>query len=327
MKFDQASPPNPIDQERVVTRPFTRIEGPLKVSGQAPYAYEYGLPEAPTYGFVLGAGIAHGRVTRIDTTQAEAAPGVLLVLTHENMPAQAKSDTPVPQQTEASPQLSGPEVRHYHQAVAFVVAETYEQARAAANLIEVEYEQTPGQFTLADTVGSGKEPKDAVDSVVGDFESAFADAAVSVDLTFTTPDQSQAPMEPHATIAQWDGDQLTVHTAHQVVHWVRRGLALTLNIPQKDVRVVAAFVGGGFGTKLLFFSDAVLSAAAARLLGRPVKTTLHRPLIFNNTSHRAATIRSNARSIEAAVTASPRARVSACIASRSPSVPSASAAR
>ena len=290
MKFEQASPPNPIDQERVVTRPFTRIEGPLKVSGQAPYAYEYGLPEAPTYGFVLGAGIAHGRVTRIDTTHAEGAPGVLLVLTHENMPAQAKSDTPVPQQTEASPQLSGPEVRHYHQAVAFVVAETYEQARAAANLIEVEYEQTPGQFKLADTVESGKEPEDAVDSVVGDFESAFADAAVSVDLTFTTPDQSQAPMEPHATIAQWDGDQLTVHTAHQVVHWVRRGLALTLNIPQKDVRVVAAFVGGGFGTKLLFFSDAVLSAAAARLLGRPVKTTLHRPLIFNNTSHRAATI-------------------------------------
>ena len=290
MKFEQASPPNPIDQERVVTRPFTRIEGPLKVSGQAPYAYEYGLPEAPTYGFVLGAGIAHGRVTRIDTTHAEGAPGVLLVLTHENMPAQAKSDTPVPQQTEASPQLSGPEVRHYHQAVAFVVAETYEQARAAANLIEVEYEQTPGQFTLADTVESGKEPEDAVDSVVGDFESAFADAAVSVDLTFTTPDQSQAPMEPHATIAQWDGDQLTVHTAHQVVHWVKRGLALTLNIPQKDVRVVAAFVGGGFGTKLLFFSDAVLSAAAARLLGRPVKTTLHRPLIFNNTSHRAATI-------------------------------------
>ncbi|GGK99401.1 xanthine dehydrogenase family protein molybdopterin-binding subunit [Deinococcus radiotolerans] len=290
MKFDQASPPNPIDQERVVTRPHTRIEGPLKVSGQATYAYEYALPGAPTYGFVLGSRIAHGRITRIDASRAEAAPGVLLVLTHENMPAQGASDTPVPQQRKASPQLAGPDVRHYHQAVAFVVAETFEQARAAAQLIEIEYEQTPGQFTLADTVGSGKEPQDAVDSVVGEFEPAFAASAAQVDRTYTTPDQSQAPMEPHATVAHWDGDQLTLYTAHQVVHWVKRGLALTLNVPQKDVRVVAAFVGGGFGTKLLFFSDAVLSAAAARLLGRPVKTTLHRPLIFNNTSHRAATI-------------------------------------
>ena len=290
MKFDQPATPNPIDQERVVTRPHTRIEGPLKVTGQAPYAYEYQLPEAPTYGFVVGAGIARGKIRSIDTAAAEAAPGVLLVLTHENMPAQGASDTPVPQQEDASPQLAGPEVRHYHQAVAFVVAGSFEEARAAASLIEVEYEVTPGQFTLADTVEDGKEPDDAVDSVVGHFEEAFGAADVTVDLTFTTPDQSQAPMEPHATIAHWDGDQLTVHTAHQIVHWVKRGLALTLKIPQKNVRVISAYVGGGFGTKLLFFSDAVLSAAAAKVLGRPVKTTLQRPLIFNNTSHRAATI-------------------------------------
>lgn len=290
MKFDQPATTNPIDQERVVTRPHTRIEGPLKVTGQAPYAYEYRLPEAPTYGFVLGAGVARGRITAIDTAAAGAAPGVLLVLTHENMPAQGASDTPVPQQEDASPQLAGPEIRHYHQAVAFVVAETFEQARAAAHLIRVMYDVTPGQFILADTLDEGKEPDDAADSVVGDFEEAFGAAAVTVDLTYTTPDQSQAPMEPHATIAHWEGEALTVHTSHQVVHWVRRGLALTLKVPQKNVRVISAYVGGGFGTKLLFFSDAVLSAAAARLLGRPVKTALQRPLIFNNTSHRAATI-------------------------------------
>ena len=290
MKFDRPAIPNPIDQERVVTRPHTRTEGPLKVTGQATYAYEYHLPEPPTYGFVLGAGMAKGRVTSIGTAAAEAAPGVLLVLTHENMPSQGKSETPVPQQEDASPQLAGPEVHHYHQAVAFVVAETFEQARAAASLIDVEYEVTPGQFTLADTVDSGEEPDDAVDSVVGDFEKAFGAAEVTVDLTFSTPDQSQAPMEPQATAAHWEGERLTVYTAHQVVHWVKRGLALTLNVPQKNVRVVSAYVGGGFGTKLLFFSDVVLSAAAARVLGRPVKVTLHRPLTFNNTSHRAATI-------------------------------------
>jgi xanthine dehydrogenase YagR molybdenum-binding subunit len=290
MKFDQAAAPNPIDQERVVTRPYPRLEGPLKVTGQATYAYEYQLPEPPTYGVVLGAGIAHGRITAIDTSVAEAAPGVLLVLTHENMPAQGRSESPVPQQEDASPQLAGPEVRHYHQAVAYVVAGSLEEARAAAFLIDVQYEVTPGQFTLADTVEAGEEPDDAVDSVVGDFGAAFGKAAVTVDLAFTTPDQSQAPMEPHATTAVWNGEQLTVYTAHQVVHWVRRGLAKTLDVPQKNVRIVSPYVGGGFGTKLLFFSDAVLSAAAARLLGRPVKTALTRPLMFNHTSHRAATI-------------------------------------
>lgn len=290
MKFDAPATTNPIDQEKVVTRPHPRIDGPLKVTGQATYAYEYRLPEPAAYGVVLGAGVARGRVTRLDTERARSAPGVLLVLTHENMPAQGKSDTAVPQNTDATPQLEDDQVDYYHQAVAYVVAETFEQAQYAASLIEVEYDAQPGDFVLRDVMGAGQPSDSAPDSVVGDFERAFGRAAVQLDATYTTPDQSQSPMEPHATLASWEGDQLTLHTSHQIVHWVRRGIAKTLNIAQKDVRIVSRYVGGGFGSKLMFYADAVLAAVSARELGRPVKTALSRPLTYNHTSHRPATV-------------------------------------
>ncbi len=290
MNFDKPAGINPLDRQKVLTRPHTRIDGPLKVSGRATYAYEYREKEPATYGYVLSAGVAKGTIESIDTGRAEAAPGVLLVLTHENMPDQGESETPVPQQKDASPQLSGPEVSFYHQAVAFVVAESFEQARAAANMIEVKYRTEKGQYVLADVLGSAKPDEDSEDSVVGEFEQAFKDAPVTIDATFTTPDQSQSPMEPQATLASWNGDRLTVHTSHQVVHWVQAGLAKTLKVPQKNVRVVSAYVGGGFGSKLLFFADVVLASAAARLLGRPVKVALTRPQYYNSTSHRPATV-------------------------------------
>jgi len=289
MNFDKPAGINPIDRQKVVTRPHTRIDGPLKVSGRATYAYEYREKEPATYGYVLSAGVAKGTILSIDVDRAQAAPGVLLVLTHENMPAQGEAESPVPQQKDASPQLSGPEVSFYHQAVAFVVAESFEQARAAANMIEVRYRQHPGKYVLADVLDGAKPDEDSEDSVVGDFEQAFGDAPVTVDATFTTPDQSQSPMEPQATLASWDDDQLTVYTSHQVVHWIQAGLAKTLKVPQENVRVVSAYVGGGFGSKLLFYADVVLASAAARLLGRPVKVALTRPQYYNSTSHRPAT--------------------------------------
>ena len=292
MKFDAPAGINPLDREKVLTKPHTRLDGPLKVTGQAPYAYEYQPSTPVSYGYVLSAGVAKGTIKRMDTRRAEAAPGVLLVLTHENMPEQGESETPVPQQRKASPQLSGPEVHFYHQAVALVVAETFEQARAASKLIEVEYDIQPGHYVLEDELDSAQPSEDSEDSVVGDFDRAFADAPVKVDLRYTTPDQSQSPMEPQATLAEWDAESetLTLHTAHQVVHWVQTGIARTLQLRPAQVRIVSAYVGGGFGSKLLFFADAVLGGAAARLLGRPVKVALTRPQYYNSTSHRPATV-------------------------------------
>lgn len=296
-KFDRPAGPGPLDGERVLARPHPRKEGPLKVTGRATYAHEYGHredePQNAAYGFVVGAGVARGRVRRIATEVAETMPGVLLVLTHENMPEQGKNDGPMPQEAGPTPQMADDRVHHYHQAVAFVVAETFEQARAAALALEVEYddETEGGDYALREvlTEPDGDEKRD---QRVGDFAGAFARAAVQVDATYTTPDQTHAMMEPHASLAEWDagGERLTLYTSHQMVHWVHRGIAQTLAVPQEHVRVVSRFVGGGFGSKLLFYGDAVLSAVAARRLGRPVKTALTRPQIANHTTHRRATV-------------------------------------
>ncbi len=124
----------------------------------------------------------------------------------------------------------------------------------------------------------------------GDFEAAFATAPVKIDRTYTTPDQSHMMMEPHATLAAWRGDELTLWTSNQMIAWAVRDLAETLQIPKEKVRVVSPYVGGGFGSKLWIRSDAVMAALAARAAGRPVKVALTRPQIMNNTTHRPATV-------------------------------------
>ena len=125
---------------------------------------------------------------------------------------------------------------------------------------------------------------------VGDFEGAFAAAPVKLDETYTTPDQSHAMMEPHATIAAWEGDRLTLWTAIQQINWGVRDLAKTLGIPKENVRLVSPYIGGGFGGKGTILSDAVMAALAAREARRPVKVTLPRAMMMNNTTHRPATI-------------------------------------
>ncbi len=301
MKFESPAGRNPIDQGRVVGVAQPRIDGPLKVSGLAPYSHEYHA-EAPgvAYGVMLGAGIGKGRITAIDTSAAEAAPGVLLVLTYKNAPRQfdighAPPGSPAPKKGEKpgrhnAPQLQGPAIKHFDQSVALVVAESFEQARAAAQLVHVSYAAAPGKFDLAAEKQHGTVPEDAPDSVVGDFDAAFAAAPTTVDVTYTTPDQAHSMMEPQASMARWDGDTLTLWTSHQIVHWAVDGVAGTLGIPTDKVRVISAYVGGGFGSKLMIYGDPILAALAARQLGRPVKVALTRPQIYNHTSHRPATI-------------------------------------
>jgi xanthine dehydrogenase YagR molybdenum-binding subunit len=290
--FDQPAGQNPIDRGKVVGVAHDRIDGPRKVSGRAPYAYEHNA-EAPNaaYGFILMSGIGKGRIASIDTRDAEAAPGVLLVMTHLNAPKQG------PEKGDFAPQLIGPEIRHYHQAVAFVVAESFEQARDAANLVRVSYASEPGRFDLAKEQAKAYPPApeqlfgDKPDSKAGDFDAGFAASPVKLDVTYTTPDHSHAMMEPHATIAKWDGDKLTVWNANQMVNWAVRDLAGTLAIPKEKIRVHSPFVGGGFGGKLWIQADCVLAALGSRAIGgRPVKVALARPQIMNNTTHRPATI-------------------------------------
>ncbi|HEY0181161.1 MAG TPA: aldehyde oxidoreductase molybdenum-binding subunit PaoC [Dokdonella sp.] len=286
MKFDAPATTNPIDQLRVVGRPTDRIDGPLKVTGTAKYAFEYGdAVDRPAYGYVVGAAIAKGRIVSIDTSAAKAAPGVLAVVTASEAGPLGKG------KYNTAKLLGGPPIDHYHQAIAVVVAETFEQARSAAALVRAEYARVPGRYDLNGARASAVKPKEGdPDSAVGDFAAAFAAAPVRLDETYTTPDHAHAMMEPHATIAAWDGDRLTLWTANQMIDWSKGDVAKTLGIPKENVRLISPFIGGGFGGKLFVRADAVLAALGARAAGRPVKLALPRPFMFNNTTHRPATI-------------------------------------
>ena len=286
MKFTKPDTTNPIDQMKVVGKPLDRIDGPFKTTGTAPYAYEQhaAAPNA-AYGHVIGAAIAKGRIVSIDTAGARRAPGVIAVVTHENAGKLGKGNF------NTAHLLAGPDVQHYHQAVGVVVAETFEQARAAASLVKVEYAQANGVYDLAAAMNAAVTPKtDDAESKVGDFDSAFASAPVKLDATYTTPDQSHAMMEPHASIASWEGDKVTVWTSNQMIDWGKQDLARTLGIPASNVRLVSPYIGGGFGGKLFLRAEALLAALGARAARRPVKVALQRALMINNTTHRPATI-------------------------------------
>ncbi len=285
MKFDTPAGINPIDRETVIGKPHPRIEGPLKTTGTAVYSYEnHAVAPNAAYGYVVGAGIAKGRIASINVAEAKAAPGVLAVITADNAGPVKSSGFYV-----AKP-LAGPDVDHYHQAIALVVADTFEQARAAAGLIRVDYTRGKGAFDLPAARAGAKPHQRQPDVKIGDFEGAFAKAAVKVDQTYTTPDQSHMMMEPHATIARWDGDELTLWSAQQIVGWARRDLANKIGVPQDKIRIVATYIGGGFGGKGSVCSDAVLASLGARATSRAVKVALPRPLMPNNTTHRPATI-------------------------------------
>ena len=290
MKFETPAGTNPIDRLKVVGKPTDRIDGPLKTTGTAPYANDWHDPKARlAHGYVVGAGIAKGRIVSVDTSRAEAASGVLAVVTAANAGKLDKGEFYVARA------LAGPDIDHYHQAVAVVVAETFEQARAAAALIRVDAVATEGAFDLAAAKDAAPVPKPGqfggpTETEVGDFEGVFASAPFQVDGTYTTPDQTHAMMEPHATVASWDGDRLTVWTSIQQMNWGVRDLARTLGIPKEMVRMMSPYIGGGFGGKGTILADSVLASLGARAARRPVKVALPRPLMANNLTHRPATI-------------------------------------
>jgi xanthine dehydrogenase YagR molybdenum-binding subunit len=270
----------------IIGQPISRIDGPLKVSGRATYAAEHWDVGQPLYGFIVGATIGKGRITAIDTTRAERAPGVRMVMTHRNAPAQGEADPSIRSAySRAFPTLSGPEVHHYGEPVALVVAATYEQAGAAASLVEVTYAGEPGRFDFAARLDQVYAPKAVnaglpTDSAVGDFDGAFAGAEVKVDQTYTTPYQFSQPMEPHACLVVPSGEGLTVYASVQIVAEARSSIASTLQMDKERIRIVTPFVGGGFGSKLGIHSETILAALAARELKQPVKVVMTRQQIF-----------------------------------------------
>ena len=286
MKFDTPAGKNPIDQLKVVGKPTDRIDGPLKVTGMAPYAYErHDVIADQVYGYIIGSAIAKGRISAIDTRGAAKAPGVLGIVTAQNAGELGLSSF------NTAKLLAGPEVEHYHQAVAIVVAETFEQARAAANLVQVKYVKAKGVYKLEDVRAQGVPIRQGrlAGTKFGDFDKGFAAAESRFDQTYHVPDHAHAMMEPFASIAAWEGDKLTVWTSNQMIAWAKQSLAQTLKIPAENVRVESPYIGGGFGGKLFIRADVVLAALAAKQVKRPVKVAMARHLMFNNSTHRPAT--------------------------------------
>jgi xanthine dehydrogenase YagR molybdenum-binding subunit len=287
MQFDKPATTNPIDRLKVVGQPIRRIDGALKTTGRATYAYEWHDPDFDyAYGYPVGSAIAKGHVTSIDIEAAKRAPGVLDVITTLEI-----GDLPKGEKNTAK-LFGGSEIEHYHQAVALVIAETFEQARAASALVEVSYAAEAGAFDLREAMSDARTPDPSTEpeSAAGDFETAFSKAPITLDAEYTTPDQSHSMIEPHASIATWDGDSVTVWTSSQMIDWWRSDLAITLGIEKDKVQLKSPFIGGGFGGKLFLRADALLAALGSRAVGRPVKVALPRPMVPNNTTHRPATI-------------------------------------
>jgi xanthine dehydrogenase YagR molybdenum-binding subunit len=289
------------DLQGVLGRPLPRVDGPLKVTGRATYAYEYAGHGKTAYGMIVGAGVPKGRIVAIDAREAEAMPGVLLVMTHNNAPEQGDYVTlyELPEAfaayATARPFLNEGRVRFHGEPIALVVAESFEIARDAAARIKAAYEPEPFVTRLRAGMPQAYAPPTVrrfadTESRIGDFEAAFAAAPVQVDATFETPFQHHNSIEMNGAMAVWDGEVMTVYAAAQLAVDCRDAIADTLKLPKDKVRVIAKFIGGGFGGKLATEADAMLSALAARMLGRPVKTALLRQQTFVNAGHRTESI-------------------------------------
>jgi xanthine dehydrogenase YagR molybdenum-binding subunit len=275
-----------------------RVDGVLKVTGRATYAAEHELPDL-AHAVIVTSTVAKGRVKRLDVTAAERAGGILAVITHRNAPRlpyrpQKSALDPVGERLHV---LQDDAVRFNGQPVAVVVAERLDQAEYTASLVQLEYTtETPrldltGGLEYAVVAEASRLPDSPVpaDTRRGDPERALAEAAVTVEAEYLVPRQQHNPMEPHATVARWDGDRLTLWDKTQWVVHVRDELSAVFGLAPEQVHVISPFVGGAFGTTLRAWPHVTLAALAARVVGRPVKLVLTRRQMYTGTGHRPET--------------------------------------
>jgi len=278
-----------------VGQPISRVDGRLKVTGGARYTADIPLAAA-AHAAIVYSTIASGRIVSIDTTAAENAPGVLVVLTHKNMPRMK----PVPwshlrPQGQTYLPLQDDQIRYAGQPIALVVAATLDQATYAGTLIKATYEtHTPAVFDLRTAKEDAVEPPQRMwplSSLVGDPDKAIRDAAVKIERTYTMPDRHHNPMEPHATLAVWDNDgTLTLYDSTQMVVGTKKLTSLVLGVPEEKINVVCEFLGGGFGGKSWSWPHTLLAALAAKVVNRPVRVQLTRAQMYSMVGHQAATV-------------------------------------
>lgn len=278
----EAAPLLEKDPSGAVGERAVRQDGGLKVRGQALYAIEHAI-EGMLYGVVVQSTIPAGRITAIDTQAADKAPGVVAIYTHLN-PLAIQPATPFIKggaATENFTPLQDDVVRWNGQHVALVVAQTFEQATEAAHLVNVSYAATAAIIDPDDSRAKAQ-PIDDLQAKWGDAPAALASAAVKVEGVYTTPREYNVPMEPHACIAHWQGEKLTVYESSQWVGGARNVIAQWMGLEMADVRVVSPFIGGGFGCKVAPHPHVAMACSAARSLGRPLKVALTRPQTFTS---------------------------------------------
>ncbi len=273
---------------RSVGAALYRIDGPLKVTGAAKYAFEYPVDHA-TYIAPVQSTIARGRIVSIDASAARALPGVVTVLSHENAPRLAPLDN------EYFAVFQSDAVAYRGQFVAAVVAETLEVARQAVSLVAVRYEEQPCDVALradrADLYKPEKvNPDFETDTTEGNVETALAAAPISIDHTYTTPAEHNNPLEPHTTVAVWTDDGVTLYDANQGADWIRDEVAKAFRLPPERVRVIAPYVGGGFGSKAFPHPHTFVAVMAAQMTKRPAKLALTRQQMFALAGYRTPTI-------------------------------------
>ena len=283
----------------IIGKPIDRKDGRAKVTGQAKYAAEFGVNNV-AYAFPVRSTVGNGTITAFDTSAAEKSGGVLMIMTPKNAPRLKEAD---PQELRKTGGLPGEEfsplqdnkARYYGQYVALVVAETYEQARAAARLVKVSYDKMPVAIDLEKELQDAEKPQSSRGENVqlnqGKAAGIIASAPVKIEQTYTTRTENHHPMEPHATIAVWQGaDKLLLYDATQGVKGVQGIMAYFFGLERDNVQVTSPFVGGGFGCKGGQWGHLFLAAMAAKAVKRPVKFVITREMMSTNVGRRPETI-------------------------------------
>ncbi|HXO04777.1 MAG TPA: xanthine dehydrogenase family protein molybdopterin-binding subunit, partial [Candidatus Sulfotelmatobacter sp.] len=272
----------------VIGQPITRIDGKLKVTGSAKYAADYPI-EKLAYGVAVPSTIANGKIARIDSAKAERMPGVVAVFHHGNFDKLYRPSGAFEEQSragESRPPFEDENIYYYGQFVALVVADTFQQAQDAAANVRVTYDEKPPLVLLNQATPSNITL--ATKYSRGGADSAFQKAPVQLDVTYTTPTETHNPMEMHATIAVWNKDKVTLYESSQGVVNHHNVMSEMLGIPLENIEIISKFIGSGFGGKLFPWPHSLLAAVAARRIGRPVKVSVPRTLMFTTVGHRPA---------------------------------------
>ncbi len=280
-----------------VGQPLDRVDGRLKVIGGAKYSGDMPVADV-VYGVLITSTIARGTITGIDASQAEALPGVLRVITPANALRLPRTPDSPGGQDAAAPafvfqMLQGTNVYYQNQPIGVVVADTFERATHAASLVKFQYDEKTPRTEIDKEKKNAYKPAIAIaykpDTQRGDTGAGMRQASTKVSETYVTPVENHNPMEPHATLAVWEGEKLTLYDTTQGVFGTRKVIAKTFGLPVEDVRVVTHFLGGGFGCKGSLLSHVIIAALAAKQVGRPVKLALARSQMFGPVGYRSRT--------------------------------------